>query len=325
MYVNKRLDGIQAIQTLSRLNRTAKGKEDTFVLDFVNDADDIRQAFQPYFEDTTIGEDADVHQLYQLQHDLAAPQVFYALEVDQLCEVFFRARTALTKADNGLLYSIVDKAVPRFEALSDAQREEFRAKVAAFRSLYGFLSQVIPFQDTDLEKLYTYLRFLEIRLPENGTPAYDFGDDVQLRYYRLQKISEGRITLDSGHTGELKGPTEVGTGRPPTQEVDLSTVIDLVNDRFGTSFSKADELVFERAKRDAEADADLQQASAVNQIETWKFLFDRKFEDLLIDRLKRNPEVVSWALSDPERLKMIRDLYAAEVYDSCRKSAQSAT
>jgi len=325
MYVNKRLDGIQAIQTLSRLNRTTKGKEDTFVLDFVNDAEDIRQAFQPYYEDTTIGEDADVHQLYQLQHDLTEPQVFYALEVDQLCEVFFRARTALTKADNGLLYSIVDKAVPRFEALLDAQREEFRAKVAAFRSLYGFLSQVIPFQDTDLEKLYTYLRFLEIRLPERGSPAYDFDDDVQLRYYRLQKISEGRIVLEEGRTGELKGPTEVGTGKPPTQETELSTVIDLVNERFGTSFSRTDELVFEQAKRDAAADADLQQASAVNQIDTWKFLFDRKFEDLLIDRLKRNPEVVSWALSDPERLKMIRDLYASEVYDACRKSAQHAT
>jgi type I restriction enzyme R subunit len=325
MYVNKRLDGIQAIQTLSRLNRTTKGKEDTFVLDFVNDAEDIRQAFQPYYEDTTIGEDADVHQLYQLQHDLNLPQVFYAIEVDQLCEVFFRARTALTKADNGLLYSIVDKAVPRFEALLPEQREDFRAKVAAFRSLYGFLSQVIPFQDTDLEKLYTYLRFLEIRLPQSGSPVYDFDDDVQLRYYRLQKISEGRIALEEGRTGELKGPTEIGTGKPPTQETELSTVIDLVNDRFGTSFTKTDELVFEQAKRDAEADADLQQASAVNQIDTWKFLFDRKFEDLLIDRLKRNPEVVSWALSDPERLKMIRDLYAAEVYDACRRSAQPAT
>ncbi len=72
-----------------------------------------------------------------------------------------------------------------------------------------------------------------------------------------------------------------------------------------------------------QADADLQQASAVNQIDTWKFLFDRKFEDLLIDRLKRNPEVVSWALSDPERLKMIRDLYAAEVFDACRSAAAS--
>lgn len=325
MYVNKRLDGIQAIQTLPRLNRTAKGKEDTFVLDFVNDAEDIRKAFQPYYEDTTIGEDAEVHQLYQLQHDLTEPQVFYALEVDRLCEVFFRARTTLTKADNGLLYSIVDKAVPRFQALLLEQREDFRAKVGAFRRLYGFLSQVIPFQDTDLEKLYTYLRFLEIRLPESGAPAYDFGDDIQLRYYRLQKISEGRIALEEGRTGELKGPTEVGTGKPPIQETELSTVIDLVNDRFGTSFSKTDELVFEQAKRDAEADADLQQASAVNEIETWKFMFDRKFENLLIDRLKRNPEVVSWALSDPERLRMIGDLYATEVYEKCRRSAQTAT
>jgi type I restriction enzyme R subunit len=319
MYVNKRLDGIQAIQTLSRLNRTAKGKEDTFVLDFVNDAEDIRRAFQPYFEDTTIGEDADVHQLYQLQHDLNERQVFYAQEIDQLCEVFFRARRALTKADNGLLYSIVDKAVPRFEALDEDKREAFRGQVSGFRGLYSFLSQVIPFQDTDLEKLHTYLRFLEARLPEGGAPVYDFGEDIQLKYYRLQKISEGRISLDEGQTGELKGPTAVGTGRPQSPDVELSTVIDLLNDRFGTSFTKSDELIFEQAKQDAAEDADLQQASTVNELDTWKFLFDRKFEDLLIERLQRNPEIVSWALSDPERLKMIRDLYASEVYDACRK------
>ena len=323
MYVNKRLDGIQAIQTLSRLNRTAKGKEETFVLDFVNDAEDIQKAFQPYFEDTSIGEEADVHQLYQLQHDLAERQVFFAQEVEQLCEIFFRARRALTKADNGLLYSIVDKAAPRFEALSNEQQEEFRGKVGAFRSLYGFLSQVIPFQDTDLEKLFTYLRFLEVRLPQSGKPIYDFDEDVQLKYYRLQKISEGRISLDDGGRGELKGPTAVGTGREQSPETELSTVIDLVNDRFGTGFTKGDELVFEQAKRDAVADAGLQQASTVNELDTWRFVFDRKYEDLLIDRLQRNPKIVSWALSDPEHLKMIRDLYAAEVFDACRSAAAS--
>jgi hypothetical protein len=88
-----------------------------------------------------------------------------------------------------------------------------------------------------------------------------------------------------------------------------------VNERLGTSFSKSDELIFEQAKQDDAADAD------VNAIDTWKFLYDRKFEDLLVERLQRNPEIVSWALSDPERLRMIRDLYAAEVYDACRKAA----
>ena len=160
-------------------------------------------------------------------------------------------------------------------------------------------------------------------MPERGGPIYDFDEDIQLKYYRLQKISEGRICLDEGRTGELKGPTEVGTGREQSPQVELSTIIDLVNERFGTSFSKADELVFEQAKQDAAADADLQQASTVNAIDTWKFLYDRKFEDLLVERLQRNPEIVSWALSDPERLKMIRDLYAAEVYDACRKAADN--
>lgn len=295
------------------------------MLDFVNDAEDIQSAFQPYYEDTTLGQDADVQQLYQLQHELTERQVFYIGEVELLCEVFFRARVALTKADNGLLYSIVDKAVPRFEELDQKEQEEFRGKVVAFRRLYGFLSQVIPFQDTDLEKLYTYLRFLEARLPEGRGPVYDFDEDVQLRYYRLQKISEGRISLEEGRAGELTGPTSVGSGKAQTPEGELSTVIDLVNDRFGTSFTKADELIFEQAKKDAEADPNLQQASTVNGLDTWRFLYDRRFDDLLIERLQRNPQVVSWALSDPERLKMIRDLYASEVYDACRKAAAAET
>ena len=153
---------------------------------------------------------------------------------------------------------------------------------------------------------------------------YDFDEDIQLKYYRLQKISEGRISLDEGKTGELKGPTAVGTGREQSPDVELSTIIDLVNERFGTSWGKGDALIFEQANQDAVDDLDLQQASTVNAIDTWKFLYDRKFEDLLVERLQRNPEVVTWALSDPERLKMIRDLYAAEVYDACRKAAASS-
>jgi type I restriction enzyme R subunit len=160
-------------------------------------------------------------------------------------------------------------------------------------------------------------------LPQSGKPIYDFDEDVQLNYYRLQKISEGRISLDDGGRGELKGPTAVGTGREQSPETELSTVIDLVNERFGTGFTKGDELVFEQAKRDAVADAGLQQASTVNELDTWRFVFDRKYEDLLIDRLQRNPKIVSWALSDPEHLKMIRDLYAAEVFDACRSAAAS--
>lgn len=321
MYVNKRLDGIQAIQTLSRLNRTTTGKTDTFVLDFVNQPADIQAAFQPYYEDTTVTESPDVQQLYQLQFEMNAAQVYYAAEIDQLCEVFFRNRRALSKADHGLLYSIVDKAVPRFESLGEDEQETFRAKVGAFRRLYSFLSQIIPFQDTDLEKIYTYLRFLEIRLPSPRGPVYDFSDDVELKYYRLQKISEGRISLEENRTGELKGPTAVGTGAAAPPEVELSTLIDLLNQRFGTDWSKGDELVFEQARHDAERDPDLRTSATVNPIDTWRFDFDRKFADLLMERLQRNPEVVALALGDDECLKMIRDYYAAEVYDACRRGA----
>ncbi len=165
MYVDKRLDGIQAVQTLSRLNRTCPGKDDTFVLDFVNKTEDIQTAFQPYFEQTIIGDEADPQQLYELQGKLEAKHVFYREDVDAFCRIFFKPKVTQSPSDHAMMNAAIDPAVGRFRQLSEENQDEFRGLLNTFRNLYGFLSQVIPFQDTDLEKLYTYARFLANKLP----------------------------------------------------------------------------------------------------------------------------------------------------------------
>ena len=240
MQDGKRLDGVQAVQTLSRLNRTQAGKEDTFILDFVNEAEDIREAFKPYYEIPVIDQQVDVQQLYGLQHGLAEEQVYWANEVEEFAKVFFRPKQFQSRTDHAATHRILNGPVERFEALSDEKQEQFRSNLIAFRNLYSFMSQIIPFQDADLEKLYAFIRLLVPRLSKRGIgPAVVIDDEVSLRYYRLQQTSEGSIALAAGDRGTVPAPTAVGTGKNHYEQVELSRLINVINDRFGTDFKPA--------------------------------------------------------------------------------------
>ena len=143
-------------------------------------------AFQPYYEQTLIGERADPQQLYELQAKLDAQQVYYKAEVDEFCKVFYKPKRNQTTADHAQMNACIDPAVNRFRELEEEAREEFRKTLVAYRNLYAFLSQIIPFQDSDLEKLYSYIRFLLTKLPRGDHgPVYNFDDEVALKFYRL--------------------------------------------------------------------------------------------------------------------------------------------
>src|SRR5206468_235955 len=199
MYVDKRLAGIQAVQTLSRLNRIHPLKEDTFVLDFVNDRQEIQEAFKQYYEGAEMGEEVEPARLYELKTELDASGIYLAEEVLRFCEIYFRPKERQSVSDHKAMNAALDPAVDRFRALMESDEnaaERWRAKLAAFRNLYVFLSQIIPYQDSDLERLYTFLRHLWLKLPKRRSgPAYQFDDDIRLEYYRLQKIAEGSIDL----------------------------------------------------------------------------------------------------------------------------------
>jgi type I restriction enzyme R subunit len=320
MYVDKRLDGVQAVQTLSRLNRKCQGKEDTFVLDFVNKTEDILEAFKPYYEQTAVGEQAEPRQLYELQAKLEAEHVFHADEVEGFCRVFFKRKATQTPSDHAEMYSFLDPAVSRFEALDEDAQDEFRALLGTFRNLYSFLSQVIPFQDTDLEKLYTFVRFLLSKLPRRQSgPGYDFDDEVALKFYRLQKISEGSIDLKAGESATVHGPTAVGTGKSGETEVELSQLIDLINDRFGTDFKPADELFFNQIREEAVADEKLREAATANTMENFRFVFEKALEGLFIDRMEQNEELFARYMNDAEFQRSVAGNLLRQVYSQIRE------
>jgi type I restriction enzyme R subunit len=323
MYVDKRLSGIQAVQTLSRLNRTHPGKEDTFVLDFYNDREEILASFQPYYEHTLIGEEVDHRQLYELQAKLEAEQVFFKAEVDEFSRIFYKPRKKQTPSDHAKMNACLDPAVGRYNALEDDKQEEFRKVLVAYRNLYSFMSQIIPFQDSDLEKLYSFVRFLLTKLPRRDPgPTYHFDEEVALKYYRLQKISDGSIELEQGKGGEVSGPVEVGTGVSHETKIELSELIDILNERFGTEFKPGDQLFFDSIKEDAMADETLRQAAKVNTMEGFSYVFLKALEGLFIDRMEQNEEITAKFINEKEFQDVVGQALMQQVYDQIREEDQ---
>lgn len=298
MYVDKRLSGIQAVQTLSRLNRTTRGKTDTFVLDFVNEPEEIYAAFKPYYETTDKGDDTDPQQLNTLAHTLAEWKIYTDDEVSAWCEIWFRNRLSPTGGEHKKLNGLLDLAIERFKKLGEEDQNLFKGQMVSFRNLYGFVSQIVPYQDSDHEKLYTYARFLLTKLPyTNNNQQVHVDDEVELKYYRLQKISEGAIDLKAGEPEALYGPTEVGTGQAD-EDVQLSTLVGKLNERFGTEFTPADQLFFDQVRETAVANEQLRQAVAANTIENFEPVFNKQLENLLIERMDGNEEIFVRLMND---------------------------
>jgi type I restriction enzyme R subunit len=314
MYVDKRLSGLRAVQTLSRLNRIHSGKEDTFILDFVNEPKEIQDAFQPYYEQTTVGEQADPNQLYELKARLDAYQVYYIQEVEQFAKIFYKPKEKQTPTDHAKMNACLDPAVNRLEE----KQEEFRKALVAYKNLYSFLSQVMPFQDTDLEKLYSYIRFLLTKLPKRTGPKYSFDEEVKLEYYRLQKISEGSIKLKTGEEAPISGPTSVGTGVERGVKIKLSRLIDVLNERFGSNLKLGDQLFFDSIQEDAISDPDLRQAALVNTMENFGYVFKKVVQDLFLDRMDQNEELTAKFLNEKEFREIVIEYLLKDVYNKIR-------
>jgi type I restriction enzyme R subunit len=319
MYVDKRLSGVQAVQTLSRLNRTTRGKEDTFVLDFVNDAEEIQRSFQPYYEQTVVAETADPHQLYELQHRLEAAQIFWQTEVEAFCVAFY-ATDRKQGNENAEMYRQLSPAVDRFRTKGEEEQEEFRNALTGYVRLYSFLSQVMPFADVDLEKLYTFARYLEKKLPRDERNApLDLDGDVALKFYRLDKIHEASIALSLAETVPLKGPTDVGSRKAKDEDVALSEIIDVLNERFGTEFTGADQLLFDQLIEEAKQDRAVVERALANPLDNFQVSMDAVIDDMAIDRMDRNKDIVNRYLNDPEFKAVAFPAIVKRIYDDLHK------
>ncbi|MCK6572289.1 DEAD/DEAH box helicase family protein [Myxococcota bacterium] len=321
MYVDKRLDGIQAVQTLSRLNRKAPGKKQTFVLDFVNKRDTIQAAFQDYFEGAFIGEDADPQKLHQLQGELDATGVYWQTEVDKFAGLFFKLTPDQVTLAHGGLNSALNPAVERFKSLPEDKRDEFRGKLSAFKNLYAFLAQVIEWQDAALEKLYVFGRMLLSKLPATGSGGgLDLDEEVALKSYKLRQLEPKALELNSGDGKGLDLPVETGTRKPEPDLERLSTIIEVLNKRFQTDYETQG--LVEEVKAGLEADTKLQKAAAANPMDAFGLIFEPALVDALVEKHDTNGKFVETVLTPGSPIgQFFKALMLEAVYSTLKAKA----
>ena len=315
MYVDKRLDGVQAVQTLSRLNRIAPGKAPPFVLDFVNDPENIRDAFAPYYDRTELLETSDPYRLEELKHELDRTQVYHHAEVEAFAQVFYLPQAKQRPGDHARMEAQLQPARDRFSALDEEEQTAFRDRLGAFVNLYAFLSQIIPYADSDLERLSAFGRALlpHLRVGSDSTTVH-LGDDVELEYYRLQRVSSGVIKVSETEPAYVTSPTEVGTGDPEEDTAPLSEIIERLNDRFGTDFTDEDRLFFEQVKERAVRDEDVRRMAQANTYDKFALGFRPQLGKLMVERMGENDAIVTRFLDDAEFQEIASEVLAREIF-----------
>jgi type I restriction enzyme R subunit len=327
MYVDKKLSGVKAVQTLSRLNRMCAGKEDTFILDFANDTEEIKESFQPYYELTTVQTTTDPNHLYDLKAEMEKAQIMWQTEIDNFCNIYFKSAKVMSVKQQAKLNAYIDPAVERFKQLpaedskddvigTNITQDNFKHAVQVFSRLYSFLTQIMPFHDVELEKLYVYTRFLLKKLPRiNQQDRFKLGDEVALEYYRLQKISESDIALEDQAEYGLEGISESGIRMSKEEEEALSEIINVLNKRFSTEFAEADKLFFDQIEAELVDDERLSQQAKSNTIENFKYGFEDVFMDKLIGRMEQNQDIFTKMMDDKDFGGLVREYMLKKVYE----------
>ena len=317
MYVDKKLSGVKAVQTLSRLNRTAPGKEDTFVLDFVNDRQTILDSFQPYYERTVVTEEPDVNHLFDLKAKLDEKQIYWQSEIDAFSNVYFRNPKNITTKDQARLYSFIDPAIDRYKAIKDEdEKDEFKKSIRTWTNLYSFLAQIMPFREPEFEKFFAYAKLLQTKLPKKElSENLQFQNEIALEYYRLQKIKEGNIELIKNEDGELDGVKEAGIKKEKEEKAPLSEIIEVLNERFGTEFEEADRLFFEQIESELIQNEKLKTQAKANPMDTFKYAFEDMFVNILIERMDQNQEIFDKIVENKNFGSVVKKIMMKSVYD----------
>ncbi len=317
MFVDKPLSGLNAVQTLSRLNRTVAGKDSTFVLDFRNRADDIAEAFQRYYE-AVIVEPTDSNVLYDLQARIRDVGILDTAEITAASDAFFGIDPE--KRSLKAIYANVDPAVDRFKELDEEIQAEFRDALDRFIRAYSFLSQVMPFTDPDLERLYVYVKALKACLPNQVDGGLDLGKDIVLTHLRLVDMGPTDVELSEGEVEPGKPfPGEGHAGGVQEALLDsLSAVLEEINERFGADLDERDRLEVEKIKMALLDREDLRTFAEANTEENYALEFGPVFKGAVLDQEERNRRLYELLLSKPELAALLEREMMRETYNQLR-------
>lgn len=325
MYVDKKLRGVNAVQTLSRLNRTCYGKNDTFVLDFENTDEEIKKSFQPFYETTELKGTTDVNYVYDLRQKLKDFMLFSDQEADEFNKIMSEVGDT-KKQDSkalGKITSLLKPVVDRYSDLDLDKRNKARDTMLKFTRAYGFITQLVRIDDKELFKDYLFVSHLFRLLPRNKVDIIDITDKIKLEYASLKESFKGAIILDK-QAGEVK-PQGFKPSITKQKKVDvLSRIVDKVNDRYGEGLSEADKVALTSVSNmlmdDPEIKKNLTRYAQDNNPDMFiKSIFPEKFNQILVQCYLSNDEAFKKLMENQEFQKSVMNIMAQEFYKELRK------
>lgn len=323
MYVDKKLKDITAVQTLSRLNRTAPNKQSTFVLDFENTEKDIKESFLPYYETTTMEGDSDINRVYDLRSKIAEFMLYNFEDVETFISFMGKhSGGAQSEASIGRLAGLLRPVVDRYKELSEDDQYTVRDYIRKFNGSYSYVTQLVRLHDQELFNEFQYTSNLIRLLPRNKVDIIDVEDKIKLEYAKLTETFSGQITLNE------KPPVFVPGGsiqpKVPNKKQDtLQNIIDKVNERFEGKFTDADRVIIEGIYQMFMKDSDVKKFKKYakdNSTEMFvESLFPDKFKDIVTQCFLDNNEAFQKLFNDPDFYQKVQDEMAKELYKSLRK------
>ena len=314
MIVDTKLRGVKAVQTLSRLNRTCPGKSDTFVLDFVNTAEDIQAAFQPFYQETLLEGEVNTDLLYQVQKELRGYAIYSDSDINAFAAVYFGKKDSMSR-----MTSTLKPVADRYNLLAPDARYQFRRLCRNMKKWYGYISQIVRMFDAELHREYVFLSYLLSLLPADQTAMLDLEGKLQLEYYKLEKTFEGNIGLEDG-SGIYKPATSKSVTKPEEKKP-LDEVIEKINELYNGAFTDADRVVVDIMRSRLMSDARLAAMARSSDPQIFReSIFPRVFGTTAQDCYIESQQTFTSMFEDQAKYNAIMNALGALVYREMRSS-----
>lgn len=317
MIIDKKLRDIKAVQTISRLNRTCKDKDDTYVLDFINKAEDIQKSFEGYYNETDLEAEINVDLIYRTQKRLREFKIYGDEDVERVVAIYIDpdnnrdAKSVQAKISNALV-TVADA----YNQMDQQKRYEFRREVRSFVRWFNYIAQIVRMYDTDLLREYTFCKYLTHLLPADQKEKWELGNKVKLEYYSLKQTFSGSISLEPDTIGMYEPAKQKSAAPMEEKKSLLDDVINAINASYDGEFTDADIVVTNIIKERLRQNEELKTSA---QKDTRRMFEDSKFPEIYKAVLQQlymdSTETFAGLFSDSKKYAAIRDALALALYE----------
>ncbi len=323
MYIDKKLEGVNAVQTLSRLNRTAPGKNSTFVLDFENTSKDIKESFLPFYEGTELSGETDLNIVYDLRNKIK-DYMLYNLDDIKKFVAILSANQGIKQSSIaiGKLKNYLNDVIKRFTELNNKNKEMAREYLRKFSNAYSYITQLVRINDKELFEEYLLVSHLNKVLPERENEGVDIDDKIKLEYASLIETFNGAILLDEKPPIQTINNSIKVTSKENKYDT-LESIINKVNDQFGSNLTENDRVIIEGIYKMFLNDKEVvkyKKYAKDNSLEMFvKSLFPEKFKKIVTECFINNNESFQKLFNDPEFYEKVKNVMANELYKILRQ------